>query len=490
MASRSSRKSNSSASKQKPTFRRSSGGASARTSSTKATPVAPAARVRTAPVRTYVAPTKKAASDLVSSSRRVQKKNVARAGAPHRRSAAPTVSARSAGAAAARSSRKVAAPSQAAGRTQVLPAMNQKAAKQKPTKLKPAKQKRAVTRPAAAAQPSLKKVPAAKQGGLKLPVSLGAKRLAGNTARGVERPRSGAAPSLSFLHIAVAAVLAGIVVIGIGAAILVNSGFFAITEVVVNGSAHVPQTTASQLVDVPEGATLFNVNDSEVTEALEQNPWVESVHVERRFPHTLVITPQERTVAAIAYIVSDDVAWAISSEKTWIAPLSLSVAADDASSQADDAAADAAEGADADAADDAADGTDQADTASSSQDLTGLDAAIALARASNAVLLTDVGTDVDPSSGKEVTSEVVLAGLAYAMGFSPEFRAQIKDISIPSVEAISANLENGVEVSLGKPEDIQQKEQVVKRLLEQEQGVTYINVRVADAYSFRSVPVS
>ena len=119
-----------------------------------------------------------------------------------------------------------------------------------------------------------------------------------------------------------------------------------------------------------------------------------------------------------------------------------------------------------------------------------VDPIIALARASNAVLLTDVGTDVDPSSGKEVTSEVVLAGLAYAMGFSPEFRAQIKDISIPSVEAISANLENGVEVSLGKPEDIQQKEQVVKRLLEQEQGVTYINVRVADAYSFRSVPVS
>ena len=106
------------------------------------------------------------------------------------------------------------------------------------------------------------------------------------------------------------------------------------------------------------------------------------------------------------------------------------------------------------------------------------------------MLFTDIASDVEPVSGQEVTSEVILAGLEYARGFSSEFIAQIKEISLTSVEAISADLDSGVEVSLGAPEDIALKERVVTRLLEQEQGVTYINVRTPDNYSFRSAPDS
>ena len=65
---------------------------------------------------------------------------------------------------------------------------------------------------------------------------------------------------------------------------------------------------------------------------------------------------------------------------------------------------------------------------------------------------------------------------------------QVKDLSIASTEAISANLTSGIEVSLGKPERIVEKERVVTKLLEQEGGVTYINVREPGAYTFRSAP--
>ena len=119
----------------------------------------------------------------------------------------------------------------------------------------------------------------------------------------------------------------------------------------------------------------------------------------------------------------------------------------------------------------------------------GLDAALAAAKTAHALLLTDAPSDVNPKGGKEVASKVVLAGLEYAKGFSVKFLEQIKDLSIPSVEAISANLNNGVEVSLGAADNITEKERVVMGLLEKESGVTYVNVRKPGAYTFRSAPL-
>ena len=66
----------------------------------------------------------------------------------------------------------------------------------------------------------------------------------------------------------------------------------------------------------------------------------------------------------------------------------------------------------------------------------------------------------------------------------------MKDISTPSVEAISANLDNGVEVSLGDSDDIAKKERIVTKLLSQVEGVTYINVRSPGSYTFRNAPTA
>lgn len=338
-----------------------------------------------------------------------------------------------------------------------------------------------------------------------------------------------------FIGIALAAVLA----LGVLGIVVANSPLFAITDVVVNGSEHVTQEAAEQLVDVPQGSTLMNVDVGSIEESLGQNPWIAGADVERRFPHTLVVTPREHEVAAIAFIASSDVAWSISAEGTWIAPISLSVTVDaegnvapaSALARADagtptstdeqDAAGDAADGdaaaedggagepsdggsdtsdeggaasgGDADAAGDAGDG-EAADAAQQapavavpegSQLLTGVDAAVALAQQDGVVLFTDVAADIEPSSGAEVTSEVLLAGLEYVNGFSSSFRSEVRELSLESVEAISAILKSGIEVSLGEPVDIATKERIVTRLLEQEQGVVYINVSTPDHYTFR-----
>lgn len=106
----------------------------------------------------------------------------------------------------------------------------------------------------------------------------------------------------------VLAVLAVLVVVAI---VVINSGLFTATDIQIQGSEHVTKHDAIQLIDLPEGTSLFNVDPDQITEDLKQNPWVSGVDVQRQFPHTLIITPMERKVIAIAYISSDDLAWAI-----------------------------------------------------------------------------------------------------------------------------------------------------------------------------------
>ena len=259
-------------------------------------------------------------------------------------------------------------------------------------------------------------------------------------------------------------ILAALAVLAVVAIVVINSGLFAATDIQIRGSEHVTKHDAIQLIDLPENTSLFNVNPDQITEGLKQNPWVSGVDVQRQFPHTLIITPTERKVTAIAYISSDDLAWAIGDDDTWIAPLSTSVDVDD---QGNVTA-----------------------TGEGANTLTGIDAALALAKHYGAVLLTDVSADVAPVSGQAVNSKAVKAGLDYVRGFSSEFLGQVKDISTPSVEAISVNLDNGIEVSLGDSDDIAKKERIVTKLLSQVEGVTYINVRSPGNYTFRNAPTS
>lgn len=275
---------------------------------------------------------------------------------------------------------------------------------------------------------------------------------------------AGAASAVKGKGKIVGGILAALAALAVVAVVVINSGLFAATDIQIRGSEHVTKHDAIQLIDLPENTSLFNVNPDQITEGLKQNPWVSGVNVQRQFPHTLIITPTERKVIAIAYISSDDLAWAIGDDDTWIAPLSTSVDVDDQ----DNVTA----------------------TGKGANTLTGIDAALALAKHYGAVLLTDVSADVAPVSGQAVNSKAVKAGLDYVRGFSSEFLGQVKDISTLSVEAISANLDNGIEVSLGDSDDIAKKERIVTKLLSQVEGVTYINVRSPGNYTFRNAPTS
>lgn len=271
-------------------------------------------------------------------------------------------------------------------------------------------------------------------------------------------------PSRSVVFVAAGGFIAVILL----AVVIANSSLLAATEVRVMGSDHMDQATAEALVDVPDGTTLLNVDEDAILEQLQASPWIKDIEIERAWPHTLVITPVERKISAIAYVTADEVAWAIGDDGTWIAPVTLLAAVD-------------AEGNEVEVGEDGS-------VPEGATLLSGQDAALRVAQDAGCLLLTDVPSDVSPKSGESVNSKVVLAGLEYANGFSPEFVAQIKSMSVASVEAISANLLSGVEVSLGAPDNIVEKERVVTKLLAEQTGVTYINVREPGAYTFRSAP--
>lgn len=284
---------------------------------------------------------------------------------------------------------------------------------------------------------------------------------AGGLAGRIPRPKINPGKALIVIGVVFALFLAGF--------ILANSPLFAATDIQVKGSDHVEVETARALIEVPEGTTMFNVDEKAIYDSLKAIPWVKGVDVKREWPHTLVVTPVERKMRAIAFITADEVAWAIGEDGTWIAPLSLVVAVD---GEGNEVAL-----------------SDDGSVPEGAAQLPAFEAALRIAQDSGSLLLTDVPSDISPKGGEPVNAKVVLAGLDYANGFSDEFVAQIKDISVASVEAISANLVSGVEVSLGKPQNIVEKERVVTKLLAEHQGVTYINVREPGAYTFRSTPL-
>lgn len=263
-------------------------------------------------------------------------------------------------------------------------------------------------------------------------------------------------------------ILGVIVLLIIAAFALANSSVFAATDIQIKGSEHVEQETVEVLVDIPSGTTLLNVNETSIVDSLKANPWIAGVGIEREWPHTLVISPVEHKVNAIAFITADEIAWSISEEGTWIAPMSLVVAVD---SEGNEVAL-----------------NEDGSVPEGATQLSAFEAASRLADQTGALMLVDVPSDVNPKSGEDVRSSVVLAGLQYSREFSPEFMAQIKSLSVASEESISATFKSGIEVSLGEPENITEKERVVTKLLEERQGVTYINVREPGAYTFRGAP--
>lgn len=246
----------------------------------------------------------------------------------------------------------------------------------------------------------------------------------------------GRAGLLAVRAAAVALVVA--IVAGVAFLVLRNSSAFTIASVEAEPTAHVTQEDIQNLVQVPEGSTLLNVDTAAIEAALKKDPWVASVDFERAFPDTLRLHINEQSVEALVVMSTGTLAWYLGDAGIWIQPTKV--------------------------------------TAGEGQSVN--DAALEIATQEGCLLITDVPSTVDPVAGSVATDEVLAAVELFREGFSSDFSSQIVSYSAPSTDNVTCMLSSGVEISLGSATSISTKEQIAREILEAHPGqVTYINVR-------------
>ncbi|MBR5259899.1 MAG: cell division protein FtsQ/DivIB, partial [Eggerthellaceae bacterium] len=78
--------------------------------------------------------------------------------------------------------------------------------------------------------------------------------------------------------------------------------------------------------------------------------------------------------------------------------------------------------------------------------------------------------------------------LAIVNGMTTELADRVRVVSATDAESTLLTLEDGIEIAFGTAEDIREKERICLEIMEQNPGaVAYINVRVVDAPTWRSV---
>jgi cell division protein FtsQ len=251
---------------------------------------------------------------------------------------------------------------------------------------------------------------------------------------------------ISLRVIVIPAVLLLLVLAGV---LVYYSSLFAITEVRVEGAKRLTADHLAELAAVPVDSTLLRINTDEITERLQQDPWVKSAVVEREFPATVVLLIVERPIAALVDIPSDTATgpnrlWLISDDAYWL----------------------------------------------SSVDLEGesvcQNAWVPKSELDTLISIKDVLRTVQPVEGALVTDEGVRNALSILNTFTPEMRSKVESVSAPDEVKTSLSLKNHVGVAFGAAEDIPAKEAAILRLLKEHEGnITYINVRVANRASCR-----
>ena len=228
--------------------------------------------------------------------------------------------------------------------------------------------------------------------------------------------------------------------------VLSSTPMFTIAYIDTESTEHLSAENIAKLASVEEGTTLLTIDEDAIVENLKRNPWVGDVQLIREFPDKLKIVVTERTVDCLVKMSTASVCWCLGNDNVWIEPINLTIM-------------------DGQSAD---------------------DAALALAREMDSLLIIDVPTSLSPTAGESTNEDALMAVATYRQQFSKEFADQIVRFSAASVESIGCTLSNGVEVSLGAPVDIDVKEAVIKEILDKHPNqITYINVRVPSQPSYR-----
>lgn len=251
--------------------------------------------------------------------------------------------------------------------------------------------------------------------------------------------------------IVVGVIAALAIALAIAFAVLSRSSVFAIESVDVVGAEHLTTAEVSQLITVPQGTTLLNVDASSIENSLLRDAWIKDVTVNRMFPSTLQVVITERDIAAVVEIPMGATQtiqnWAIASDGMWL------MAIPDQSSE-----------------------LGQSLSPKIYED------------EAEALHITGVPYGLEPEIGTYCTDENVNNALSIVSGMTTDLADQVKTVTATDPESTLLTLDSGVEIAFGTADDIREKERVCQEIMEQNEGkVAYINVRVVSRPTWRAV---
>lgn len=127
------------------------------------------------------------------------------------------------------------------------------------------------------------------------------------------------------MRLVVGVLLTFVALCGLAYFALLHAPFLEIKTLSAQETEHLSQEEIARLAQVNAGDNLLKVSATDISARLTENPWVESVKISKRFPHTLHITVKEKEARAIVVVKGGQEAWYVSSQGSWIQPIPFQV---------------------------------------------------------------------------------------------------------------------------------------------------------------------
>jgi cell division protein FtsQ len=231
------------------------------------------------------------------------------------------------------------------------------------------------------------------------------------------------------LKIAGLVLLVGAVFYGVYS--LYTSQLFAVETIEIVGTERLTQDRVLELAAVPQDATLLRFPGEDVTQRLEEDPWIQSATVSRDFPDGMRVRVVERRPAAYVDL---------GEESVWVIDPSGVIIAEQSATETE-----------------------------------------------TLVVIRDL-QPIEPEPGVRTGSEPLLNAIAVWEGLSPELRAMTRVISATSIDKTALITVDEVEILVGSAEEIETKDVIAREILaDNGDAVVYVNVRTVERPTWRGV---
>ncbi len=187
----------------------------------------------------------------------------------------------------------------------------------------------------------------------------------------------------------------------------INSAFFNLQKIEVNGYSTVPQEDIIKLSGVTVRTNLFKIDIQDAITKIEMHPVVKSATISRKLPHTLVIHITERTPVAV--VVGEDGYLAVDVEGIYVKKV---------------------------------------------DDLPNL----------NLPVISGLTVKENTDPGIDLTTPGLEAALQLIRLMEEPFLKNVAEIQAASPQSLTLKMLQGVEIRFGEPENIEHKLKLIKEL--------------------------